>query len=350
MRLGCPPPDPLPTQRGRRAGADESPPRRRPARPGLTPMSRTPDPTGSADPLPTHEALLAQANQANSERDHQKERLLAATEWARPYGRDITDFCEALHRMLELEGNALHPPPDDFDGQPWVPHLLTAGRLIGERGWEDMVRGFAVAQPYTPTQAFVRLLLEIADGRCGEAEVRQRVADLHRVGLVRAMTWQYASTSLSSATAARFNADVSSRLAPPVPPAAVHAPRTGDGAMSSADPSEESVTCTHEGGGGTSPALAKLIPTATSTDPPAEKPAVVPPTWNELNNTKRLILSALFRAQNPLSGQKLAKQAPCAHSTLRKHVPKLVTWGYAVRLPTGYSITGAGKSLIPRPK
>lgn len=98
-----------------------------------------------------------------------------------------------------------------------MPHLLAAGRLIRAPGWEDIVRAFPEAYYSPAAKAFVRLLLDVAAGRRGEADVRQCVAGLHGAGLVRAMTWQHLFNSWNCAIKARYNAERRERLSPPTP-------------------------------------------------------------------------------------------------------------------------------------
>lgn len=175
-------------------------------------MSDTPLAEESADPLPSLDAIIHHVTTADRERQKREDAVVV---WRAMVGPDIDTFEQAVRSMRELEGSALQP---EFDGQPWAPHLMTAGRLIRARGWHDIVRQDALTSPSRSEKAFARLLLDIADRELDEPAVRQQLAKIREAKLVAAMSWQHPLDRWMAGINGRFNTELIARCSPADPP------------------------------------------------------------------------------------------------------------------------------------
>jgi hypothetical protein len=72
-----------------------------------------------------------------------------------------------------------------------------------------------------------------------------------------------------------------------------------------------------------------------------------PPSWSDLGDAKRAILTVLGKATERLDGQALAKKAGYKYGSLRHHVGDLQRYRYIDRTKDGYAITPSGSALVP---
>ncbi|QJX00248.1 hypothetical protein [Frigoriglobus tundricola] len=74
------------------------------------------------------------------------------------------------------------------------------------------------------------------------------------------------------------------------------------------------------------------------------------PTWNELGEAKKTILTVLARAADPMQNPAVAQKAGYKPGTLRHHYGGLKDWRFVELTKDGYRITPAGRALIPPDK
>lgn len=133
----------------------------------------------------------------------------ACSVWVRAYDRDIVAFDTAMKQMWDYgcDWRRLPHPQAVFDARPWIPNLLTIGRLVRQRNWHDLIaRGTAPDSP--EWEALSYQLLRVAAGEgATEATVAAVLNALADAGKLTEISWQHPFNFLNVAIRERLNPD-----------------------------------------------------------------------------------------------------------------------------------------------